>query len=76
MSGKGGIGHGLKVGASWIHEPRLFITFATAKGVAQYTHLDDTLDGPIATVTLNDGDSPTRTSRWSSTRSTCRTTGS
>ena len=55
ISGKGGIGHGLKVGASWIHEPRLFITFATAKGVPQFTHLDDTLDGPIATVTLNDG---------------------
>ena len=55
LSGKGGIGHGLKVGASWIHEPRLFVTFATAKGVPQYAHLDDTLDGPIATVTLNDG---------------------
>jgi len=55
VSGKGGIGHGFKVGASWIHEPRLFITFASAKGVAQYTHLDDTLDGPIATVVINDG---------------------
>jgi outer membrane receptor protein involved in Fe transport len=56
VAGKGGIGHGFKVGASWIHEPRLYITFASAKGVAQFDHLDNTLDGPIATVTINDGE--------------------
>ena len=31
IPGKGGIGHGLKAGVNWIHEPRLFITFDTAR---------------------------------------------
>jgi hypothetical protein len=55
VAGHGGIGHAFKVGANWIHEPRLFITFNTGKGIVQYTHLDNTLTGPIATITLNDG---------------------
>ena len=46
----GGIGHAMKVGFNWIHEPHLFITFNTGKGVVQYTHLDNTLTGPIATL--------------------------
>jgi hypothetical protein len=54
--GKLGIGHALKAGVNWIHEPRLFITFNGGKGVVQYTHLDNTVGGPIATVNLNDGD--------------------
>jgi outer membrane receptor protein involved in Fe transport len=56
MAGHGGIGHSFKVGANWIHEPTLFITFNTGKGINQYTHLDNTLTGPIATITRNDGD--------------------
>jgi hypothetical protein len=56
MAGKGGIGHGLKAGFNWIHEPRLFITFNGGKGVTQYTHLDNTVNGPISVVNLNDGD--------------------
>jgi hypothetical protein len=56
LPGKGGIGHALKVGFNWIHEPHLFITFNTGKGVVQYAHLDNTLSGPISTITLNDGD--------------------
>jgi outer membrane receptor protein involved in Fe transport len=56
MPGKLGIGHGLKAGFNWIHEPRLFITFNTGKGVVQYAHQDNTLTGPISTITLNDGD--------------------
>lgn len=56
MSGKGGIGHAFKAGVNWIHEPKLFITFASAAGVPQYTHQDNTLAGPISTVLLQDGD--------------------
>jgi outer membrane receptor protein involved in Fe transport len=56
MSGKGGLGHAMKAGFNWIHEPRLFITFNTGKGIAQYTHLTDDLNGPISTIVLNDGD--------------------
>jgi hypothetical protein len=55
-AGMGGLGHDFKVGASFINEPRLFITFNSGKGVLQYTHLDNTIDGPLANVTLNDGD--------------------
>ncbi len=53
----GGIGHSFKVGANFLHEPRLYTTFSTAKDVAQYTHLDNTLSGPIQTITVNGGDS-------------------
>ncbi len=56
VAGHGGIGHSFKVGANWIHEPHLFITFNTGKGIVQYTHLDNTLTGPIQTIVQNDGD--------------------
>jgi hypothetical protein len=56
MPGKGGIGHAMKAGFNWIHEPHLFITFNTGKDVVQYTHQDNTLNGPISTITLNGGD--------------------
>lgn len=56
MPGKLGIGHAMKAGVNWIHEPTLFITFNSGKGVEQYTHLDDTLGGPISNITINDGD--------------------
>ena len=56
VTGMGGLGHDFKVGASFINEPRLFITFNSGKGVLQYVHLTDEVNGPISTVTLNDGD--------------------
>jgi hypothetical protein len=55
VTGKGGLGHDFKVGANFINEPRLYITFNTGKGAVFYTHLDNTLTGPISTVTLSDG---------------------
>jgi hypothetical protein len=55
-TGMGGLGHDFKAGVNFINEPRLFITFNSGKGVFQYSHLDNTLDGPIATITENDGD--------------------
>jgi outer membrane receptor protein involved in Fe transport len=57
VSGKGGLGHDLKAGGNFINEPRLFITFNTGKGVIQYTHLTNDVNGPVSNVQLNDGDS-------------------
>jgi outer membrane receptor protein involved in Fe transport len=56
-AGMGGLGHDFKTGINFINEPRLFITFNTGKGVIQYNHLDNDVNGPISNVTLNDGDS-------------------
>jgi outer membrane receptor protein involved in Fe transport len=56
-AGMGGLGHDFKTGVNFINEPRLFITFNTGKGVIQYNHLTDDVNGPISGVTLNDGDS-------------------
>ncbi len=55
MTGKGGVGHDFKTGVNFINEPRLYVTFETGKGVYAYTHLDNTLTGPISDVTTNDG---------------------
>ncbi len=54
-AGMGGLGHDFKVGANFINEPRLFITFNTGTGGYAYQHLDNTLDGPISQVTLQGG---------------------
>ena len=40
VTGKGGLGHDFKVGATFINEPHLFITFNTGKGAIFYTHVD------------------------------------
>ena len=55
LTGGGGLGHDFKVGANFINEPRLFITFNTGKGATFYTHVDNTLTGPISTVSISDG---------------------
>src|SRR3954463_2151710 len=52
-----GLGHDLKTGVNFINEPHLFITFNTAKGIVQYTHLDNTIAGPIQQVQVSDGNS-------------------
>ncbi len=56
-AGWGGIGHSFKTGVNFINEPRLFITFNSAKGVERYTHLTDDVNGPIRVVQIDDGDS-------------------
>jgi len=56
QAGMGGLGHDFKVGVNFINEPRLFITFNSAKGIPQFTHNTNDPNGPISTVTLNDGD--------------------
>jgi len=57
VTGHGGLGHDFKVGANFINEPKLFITFNTGKGAVFYTHLTNELTGPIRAVTISDGDS-------------------
>ena len=56
-AGMGGLGHDFKAGVNFINEPRLFITFNTGKGVIQYNHLNNDVNGPLSNVILNDGDS-------------------
>jgi hypothetical protein len=55
----GGLGHDIKTGVNFINEPRLFITFNTGKGATFYTHVDNTLTGPVSAVTISDGDAAT-----------------
>ena len=52
-----GLGHDMKAGVNFINEPRLFITFNSAKGIPQFTHNTNDPTGPISTASLNDGDS-------------------
>ncbi|HEY7285856.1 MAG TPA: carboxypeptidase regulatory-like domain-containing protein [Vicinamibacterales bacterium] len=56
-TGWGGLGHDFKVGANFINEPRLFITFNTGKGAYFYSHLTNDKNGPLSSITLSDGDS-------------------
>jgi outer membrane receptor protein involved in Fe transport len=55
MTGMGGLGHDFKAGVNFINEPRLFITFNTGTGGYAYTHIDNDINGPIQTITLNGG---------------------
>jgi hypothetical protein len=63
-TGWGGLGHDFKTGVNFINEPHLYITFNSARGVQQLTHLTNDVNGPISAITLNDGNSavniPTR----------------
>jgi hypothetical protein len=53
----GGLGHDFKVGVNLIHEPHLFVTFNTGKGIVFTTHNDSNPAGAISTVTISDGNS-------------------
>ena len=55
VTGKGGLGHDFKAGATFINEPHLFVTFNTGKGATFYTHVTNDLNGPISQVTISDG---------------------
>jgi hypothetical protein len=54
-SGMGGLGHDFKVGANFINEPRLYITFNTGKGAVFNSHITNDVNGPISSVTVSDG---------------------
>jgi outer membrane receptor protein involved in Fe transport len=53
VSGAGGLGHDFKVGANYIHEPHLYVTFASGSADYAYTHLDNNINGLISTITRN-----------------------
>ena len=53
LTGMGGQGHQFKAGVNYIHEPRLFVTFASGSADYSYTHLTNDLNGPITLVTRN-----------------------
>jgi hypothetical protein len=61
MAGMGGLGHDFKVGANFINEPHLFLTFNTGTGGYAYTHLDNNINGPISAVTLSGGSAEANT---------------
>jgi hypothetical protein len=61
VSGLGGLGHDFKVGVNFINEPHLFLTFNTGTGGYSYTHLDNTLSGPISSISLNGGSAEANT---------------
>ena len=53
VTGKGGLGHDMKAGANFIHEPRLYVTFSSGSADYAYTMLDNDPNGPISRVTRN-----------------------
>jgi hypothetical protein len=61
MGGFGGLGHDFRSGVNFINEPRLFLTFNTGTGDYAYSHLDNNLNGPIQTITLNGGSAEANT---------------
>jgi outer membrane receptor protein involved in Fe transport len=54
-AGWGGIGHDFKAGVNFINEPRLFLTFTEGTSDFSYVHGDNTLTGPITSVSINGG---------------------
>ena len=53
VTGGGGLGHDLKAGANFIHEPKLYVTFASGSADYAYTHLTNDLNGPISAISRN-----------------------
>src|SRR5687768_10330147 len=53
VTGAGGLGHDLKAGVNYIHEPKLYVTFSSGSADYAYTHLTLELNGPISTVSRN-----------------------
>jgi hypothetical protein len=51
ITGGGGIGHDMKAGVNFIHEPKLYVTFSSGSTDYAYTHLTNDLFGPISTIT-------------------------
>jgi Carboxypeptidase regulatory-like domain/TonB dependent receptor len=53
VTGKGGLGHDLKAGLNYIHEPHLYVTFSSGSTDYAYSHLTNDINGPISVVTRN-----------------------
>jgi hypothetical protein len=56
-----GLGHDFKTGVNFINEPRLFLTFNTGTGGYSFNHLDNNINGPISSVSLNGGSAEANT---------------
>ena len=54
VSGMGGLAHDLKAGASWIHEPHLYITFNGGTS-PQLTMSSNNINGGVQQITMNGG---------------------
>jgi len=54
-TGKGGLGHDLKVGVNLINEPRLYVTLNTGTGGYSYSHLTNDINGPLSSVSRSGG---------------------
>ena len=53
VTGMGGLGHDMKTGFNYIHEPKLYVTFSSGSADYAYTHLTNDFNGPISRVTRN-----------------------
>jgi Carboxypeptidase regulatory-like domain/TonB dependent receptor-like, beta-barrel len=53
LTGMGGLGHDFKAGVNYIHEPKLYVTFASGSADYAYTHIDNNINGAITLVTRN-----------------------
>ncbi len=56
VAGHGGLGHTFKAGMNFVNEPRLFIDGRSGQGVTAYTMLNSSLQSPVRTVQLIDGE--------------------
>ena len=61
LTGHGGLGHDFKTGINFINEPRMYLTFNTAKDVVVHSMLNNDANGPVQTITLSTGDSNANT---------------
>ena len=50
QTGMGGLGHDFKAGINYIHEPKLYVTFASGSTDYAYSHLTADINGPISSV--------------------------
>lgn len=53
VAGMGGIGHDFKAGVNFIHEPHLYVTFASGSADYAYTLLDNSPNGRISGISRN-----------------------
>jgi outer membrane receptor protein involved in Fe transport len=53
VTGAGGIGHDMKAGVNFIHEPKLYVTFSSGSVNYAYSHSDNNINGPITRVFKN-----------------------
>ena len=63
LTGMGGLGHDFKAGINYIHEPKLYVTFESGKGVRSTRTSTNDVSGPISERQPQQGRAPPPTSR-------------